>query len=201
MTAATRPFPVVLASASPRRRALLAQLGIECRTVPVNVDESPREGETPQNYVERLALAKGRAALGQIRSSGAAVIAADTAVIIDGEILGKPAGRDDAARMLTRLSGAVHEVRTTVAVLRAGHERCAASLSRVRFRSLSREEIAAYSATGEPLDKAGAYAIQGLGAVFVESIEGSYSGIVGLPLFETARLLAMFGYDVLTLSR
>ena len=200
-------FDIYLASQSPRRRALLAQLGLACLVLEVQVDESPQRDEAPATYVERIAWAKaaaGRTALlsGKVPASADAmpgaplpaqpVLAADTAVVIDGRILGKPADERDAMAMLACLSGRTHRVLTAVAVLGAG-EHLAVSTSEVRFRSIAPAEAAAYWATGEPKDKAGAYGIQGLGATFVAHLAGSYSGVVGLPLFETAQLLAAEG--------
>ena len=186
---------LVLASASPRRRELLAQLGIDCRVRPMDVDETPLAGEDPGQYVLRLAAAKARAAVG--REAQEIVLAADTAVVCDGEIFGKPRDREDALRMLARLSARTHEVYTGVAVAADAGEDQALSLSQVEFRTISPSEAVAYWESGEPADKAGAYGIQGLGAVFVASLRGSYSGVMGLPLFETARLLAAFGYRLL----
>jgi septum formation protein len=188
---------VYLASASPRRRELLAQLGVECRVVPAAVDESRQPGESAARYVKRLAREKAAAARRALGNVDEPVIGADTAVVVDDRILGKPRDGDDAQAMLMALSGRCHEVVTGVAVL--GPERCedAISRSRVCFRVLEPAEARAYLETGEPLDKAGGYAIQGRGAMFVESLQGSYSGVVGLPLFETARLLAAFDYGLL----
>lgn len=186
--------PLILASASPRRRELLAQIGIACTVQPVDLDETAHPGEAPRAYVERLALAKARA--GSVQNPGAIALGADTAVVLDGEILGKPRDRDDAFAMLRRLSGREHEVLTAVAL--ANEERAAVrtSTSRVGFADLSDDAIAAYWATGEPADKAGAYGIQGLAAVFIHHVSGSYSGVVGLPLFETTELLREFGVEV-----
>ncbi|MDD2049012.1 Maf family protein [Pseudomonas putida] len=188
--------PLYLASGSPRRRELLTQIGIPFTTLSATVDESPLPNEAAPVYVERLARAKasaGLAALGSVEASTAlAVLGADTAVVLDGQILGKPVDRDDALAMLAALSGREHQVLTAVAV--ADQQRCLSVCvaSQVRFRPISTEEAQAYWASGEPLDKAGAYAIQGLGAVFVQRIEGSYSAVVGLPLSETAELLGQF---------
>jgi septum formation protein len=187
---------VRLASASPRRRALLAQIGLACEVLPADVDERVRPGEAPGDYVRRLALAKARAARAQAGNGGAPVLAADTAVVIGGEILGKPASEADGARMLRRLSGATHQVLTAVAVISARGESLALSASEVEFRELTDAEIAAYWRSGEPVDKAGGYAVQGLGAVFIRALRGSFSGVVGLPLFETAALLAEHGIAV-----
>ncbi len=187
---------IVLASASPRRRTLLAQLGLDVTVQPAAVDETPAAGEAPARYVERLAREKALAvAAGH---PGRIVLGADTAVVLDGEILGKPRDERHAFDMLGRLMGRWHEVLTAVCAVRDGarHEQVAAT--RVRLRLIEPAEMAAYWASGEPADKAGAYAIQGLGAIFVERIEGSYSAVMGLPLFETAALLAELGCPVLT---
>jgi septum formation protein len=191
-----------LASASPRRRDLLAQIGVECRSLPVNLDESPLPGELPAPYVTRLALDKARAARTLLDGKGVAdpvlVLAADTAVVVAGEILGKPRDAADAAVMLRRLGGREHRVLTGVALIGPGAlERVGLNESRVRMRPITEAEIAAYWATGEPADKAGAYGIQGRGALFIEAIAGSYSGVMGLPLFETAALLAAAGLPAL----
>jgi len=185
---------IYLASASPRRRELLRQLGLDFEVVPANIDESIQAGEEPAAYVERLALEKGRAARVLLERQDAPVLAADTAVVLDGVILGKPRDEADAADMLARLSGCSHDVLTSVAVLDAVTEEVTVNRTSVRFRPIQRAEIGAYWRSGEPAGKAGGYAIQGLGAVFIEAIHGSYSGVMGLPLFETARLLAGFGY-------
>ncbi|MCC6074719.1 Maf family protein [Pseudomonas sp. GCM10022188] len=195
-----------LASASPRRRELLQQIGVPHRLVSAPIDESVLPGEAPAAYVERLARAKAAAGLAALGGSAAAaahgapcgssepcVLGADTAVVLDGRILGKPADRADGLAMLAALSGRSHEVLTAVAV--CDGDRCAARVvsSRVHFRTLSAAEREAYWATGEPQDKAGGYAIQGLAAIFVEHLAGSYSAVVGLPLAETAELLGGFG--------
>jgi septum formation protein len=194
------PF-VYLASASPRRRELLAQIGVRWVLLPTDVDEASLPGEAPAGYVDRLALAKARDAFARMPPGRPApVVAADTAVVIGGQLLGKPAGEADCARMLRLLSGAVHEVFSAVAVLSAQGESCALSRTEVEFRDIAADEIAAYWRSGEPADKAGAYGIQGLGAVFVRAIRGSYSGVMGLPLFETAALLAGHGLAPLALQ-
>jgi septum formation protein len=162
--------------------------------VPADIDESVRAGESPDACVERLAREKARAAHAAIDGPTAPVVAADTTVVLDGRMLGKPADAAAATDMLSRLSGRSHDVFTAVAVLRGDREVAALNRSRVTFRALEPAEIEAYWRTGEPLGKAGSYAIQGLGAVFVEELHGSYSGVMGLPLFETGRLLAGFGY-------
>lgn len=182
--------PVVLASASPRRRELLAQLGVRHEVLVVDVDETPEAGESPVALAQRLAAAKALA--GRARSGGTRpVLGSDTVVEVDGVILGKPADRADALAMLAALSGREHRVVTAVALAApgAGQVLCALSETRVRMRSITPAEAAAYWETGEPAGKAGAYAIQGLGAVFIECIRGSYSGVMGLPLYETAQLL------------
>lgn len=183
-----------LASASPRRRELLLQIGVAHRRIDAPIDESVLPGEMPAAYVERLARAKaaaGLAALGQ--GDACCVLGADTAVVLDGRILGKPESRADGLAMLAALSGRAHEVLTAVAV--ADGARCRAQVvsSRVHFRPIAPAEQQAYWNTGEPQDKAGGYAIQGLAAIFVDRLEGSYSAVVGLPLAETAALLGEFG--------
>jgi septum formation protein len=188
---------IYLASASPRRRELLGQLGVRCTVQPADVDETALADEPPAEYVRRVAVDKARAVAASIDDPTALVLAADTAVVHDGRIFGKPADRAAAVCMLTGLGGRTHEVYTGVAVVRGSTCQQGLSRSEVRFRPISETEADAYWRTGEPADKAGAYAIQGLGAVFVESLRGSYSGVMGLPLFETARLLEAFGYRLL----
>jgi len=192
---------VYLASASPRRRELLAQLGVNCRVLPAAVDESRKPGESAARYVTRLARQKAAASRLALGPVDELVIGADTAVVLDDRILGKPRDVDDAEATLMALSGRRHEVVTGVAVLGPGQCEHALSRSRVLFRALEPAEARAYWATGEPADKAGAYAVQGRGAMFVESLEGSYSGVVGLPLYETAQLLSAFGYGLLLPGR
>jgi len=180
-----------LASRSPRRRELLNQLGLAHALVVADVDETPLPKEAPRRYVERMAVAKARA--GRAAASGThPVLGADTAVVCDDRILGKPTGADDALAMLRLLSGREHRVVTGIALL-GEQEQTAVSDTGVTFRIIEPAEAVAYWASGEPHDKAGAYAIQGRGAVFVSHISGSYSGVVGLPLFETAGLLAREG--------
>jgi len=183
-----------LASGSPRRRELLTQIGVPFTTLPTSIDETPKASESPVEYVRRLAQAKAQAGLAALADcAGAVVLGADTSVILNGQILGKPLDRADAQAMLTALSGNTHEVLTAVAL--ASVERCEVLTvrSQVSFRTLTSDEIDAYWHSGEPLDKAGSYAIQGLGAVFVSHLEGSFSAVVGLPVCETAALLADFG--------
>jgi len=191
------PAFLYLASASPRRSELLRQLGVEIRVTPAEVDEAIRPGEAADAYVTRLALEKSRAALRTLEAADAPVLAADTAVVVDDLILGKPRDAADATRMLNLLSGRGHEVLTSVAVCDSARESVVVNQTDVRFRSLEPDEIAAYWQSGEPAGKAGGYAIQGMGAIFIEEIRGSYSGVMGLPLFETARLLRDFGYRLL----
>lgn len=188
--------PIYLASASPRRRELLAQLRLRFEVVPAEVDETPHPGEAPVDYVQRLACAKAESAALRLGAPGAKVLGADTAVVLDGTILGKPTSRDDGLAMLARLSGRSHQVLSGVALWDRGGLRVALSESRVTFRSIPAAEAAAYWDTGEPKDKAGGYGIQGLGAAFVERLEGSYSGVVGLPLSETVELLRRAGVSV-----
>jgi len=191
--------PFCLASASPRRRELLAQLGLQPMIVPGEIDESVHAGEQPEVYVRRMATEKARSGRRQMASTNARipVMAADTTVIIDNKILGKPRNKQDAIRMLKMLSGAEHRVLSAVAMAGKDDVSVLVNTTRVWFRFLSEAEIEAYWYSGEPKDKAGAYAIQGLGAAFVSSIHGSYSGVMGLPLFETLQLLADHGIDVL----
>jgi septum formation protein len=182
---------VYLASASPRRSELLRQIGVPFQVRPAAIVEDALAGEQPEAYVVRLATAKAET----IWASGDSrpVLAADTAVVLDGAVLGKPKDAAEAERMLGRLSGRAHRVLTAVA-LRDGDDRVTLlSASEVRFRTTTEAERLAYCATGEPFDKAGGYGIQGHAAVFVEELRGSYSNVVGLPLFETAALLARAG--------
>ncbi len=186
---------LVLASASPRRRQLLGRLGLDFHQRPVDVDETPLVGEAPRAYVLRLAEAKAQ---GAAPAPGELALGADTIVVVDGDLLGKPRDPDDARRMLERLSGREHRVLTGVALRDRERLRLSAvETTRVRFAELTGEEIAWYVASGEPLDKAGAYAVQGLGALFVYGITGNYSNVVGLPLPLVYRLLRRAGYPVL----
>ena len=196
---------MVLASASPRRAQLLSQIGVPHRVLPADIDERRAAGEDAEQCVLRLARQKAQqvcrtlqeqAALRRSGSTPLPVLGADTVVVVDGELLGKPRDRADALAMLARLSGRAHLVLSAVALASATELRSALSRSEVRFRRLSLEECTAYWDSGEPCDKAGAYAIQGRGAVFVEQLRGSYSGVMGLPLYETALLLADAGVPV-----
>ncbi|PPK77844.1 septum formation protein [Methylobacter tundripaludum] len=182
---------IILASASPRRQELLDQIKVTYRVNPVDLDETPLPNETPLDYVQRLAAEKSAACLAQLDDS-LPVLAADTAVVLGDLIMGKPKGREDALAMLRQLSGKMHRVYSAIS-LRGREHGQAVSITEVTFRALTECEIAAYWQSGEPVDKAGSYAIQGMGGVFVESISGSFSGVVGLPLFETADLLSRQG--------
>ncbi|HKT31380.1 MAG TPA: Maf family protein [Gammaproteobacteria bacterium] len=189
---------IYLASQSPRRAELLRQLGLRFEVLDVNVDETPRAGEAAEACVTRLARAKVEAARARLgRGRSAPILAADTAVALDQVIFGKPRDRNEALEMLARLSGRSHRVLSAVAVWGADALRTALSISQVTFRAINAAEAAAYWETGEPEGKAGGYAIQGRGAVFVERLEGSYSGVMGLPLYETAQLLRAAGVTVL----
>jgi septum formation protein len=190
----TRP-PLVLASGSPRRRELLEMLGLALVVDPADVDETPHADEDPVTYVARVAADK--AAVVAARQVGALVLAADTTVTLAGEILGKPADAADAARMLARLAGREHAVHTAVAVAVGERVELAVETTSVRFVALTDAEIDWYVATGEPLDKAGAYAIQGAGGLFVERIDGSASNVVGLPLHVVERLVERVGLSLL----
>ncbi len=185
---------LILASASPRRRELLSQIGVSFHCCPVDIDETPRPEEPPQRYVERLALEKAQACRQQYPE--AVVLGSDTSVVVDGQILGKPVDEADAVRMLMRLSGRQHQVMTAVAVVDGERQRIETVTTRVAFIELDEARCRAYWRTGEPCDKAGAYGIQGLGAVLVRGIEGSYSAVVGLPLMQTAALLQQFDIPV-----
>ncbi|MFP3343234.1 Maf-like protein [Vreelandella aquamarina] len=182
-----------LASASPRRQALLASIGVPVCVMPSDIDETPHGNESPQAYVERLAVAKAQAAMGK---TSLPVLGSDTAVVIDNTILGKPNDQQHAADMLSMLSGRTHQVLTAVAVSGPLGILSSCVTTNVTMRELTAEEIACYWLTGEPADKAGGYAIQGLAAIFIEHIQGSHSAVVGLPLFETTHLLRQQGVPV-----
>jgi septum formation protein len=182
---------ILLASASPRRSELLRQAGVVHEVCPVDIDESRLAGEDPAAYVLRLAQAKAKLLWSRLEPGRRApVLAADTTVALDGEVFGKPAGRDHAMTMLSRLSGRTHQVHTAVALLQASGEAARVSSSQVSMREISAAELDWYWRTGEPCDKAGGYAIQGRAAIFVRHLAGSYSGVMGLPLCETWELLA-----------
>lgn len=185
---------VYLASGSPRRRELLTQIGVPFKVLASSVDETPLAEEAPLPYVSRLAAAKADMGWATMRDEPfAPVLAADTAVVLDGEILGKPKDRSEALAMLQKLSGRAHQVLTAVALRSAVDLKVRVSHSRVTFRPIEPAEACAYWNTGEACDKAGAYAIQGSAAVFIADLRGSYSGVMGLPLFETAELLDTAG--------
>jgi septum formation protein len=188
---------IYLASRSPRRRELLQQLGIDYEVIDIEVDERLLTGELPRDYVQRVAENKASAGFKSIpEEERRPLLAADTSVVIRGQILGKPESRDQGIWMLNQLSGMTHEVYTAVTLCTPSLE-TRISISRVTFRSMSEAEILGYWDTGEPLDKAGSYAIQGVGAQFVAHLEGSYSGVMGLPLFETAELLRRAGIKLM----
>ncbi len=184
---------VVLASQSPRRRDLLALVGVAHEVRPADVDESVRPGEAPDAYVRRLALEKARAVAALVGDPDAAVVAADTTVVVDGEILGKPGDAAEARAMVRRLAGRSHLVYTGMAVVRGARAADAVERVAVTFRPLADDEVAAYVATGEPMDKAGAYGIQGFGATIVERIEGDYFAVMGLSLVRLVALLGAVG--------
>jgi septum formation protein len=184
-----------LASQSPRRRDLLGQLGAAFSVLEVDIVEQRAIDESPHDYVQRVACDKakeGLASLGADKRATAVVLGADTEVVLDGDVFGKPSDAADAAAMLRRLSGRMHEVISAVWLVSDDREVGEVCVSRVRFAALDDATIDAYVASGEPFGKAGAYAIQGRGATLIEYLEGSYSGVMGLPLFETARLLRNF---------
>ena len=191
------PQYIYLASTSPRRRELLNQIGVAHRVLPVSVPEQRLVNEAPETFVVRTALAKARTGWSSLAPGRRApVLGADTAVVLGDRVLGKPRHRADGLAMLSALSGHTHRVLTAVALI-DGEEHSRLSVSKVRWRELSEAECQAYWRSGEPRDKAGGYGIQGLGAVFVEHLEGSYSGVMGLPLFETAQLLRLAGVEIL----
>ena len=182
---------IYLASQSPRRAELLRQIGVQHEVHVTDIDERKAVGETPVEYVCRMALTKARVAAEAIgaREEAWIIVAADTTIALDGDVIGKPEDGGDCCRILRMLSARQHQVLTAVAVATPDWLDHRLSRNRVEFRALREAEISAYCASSEPLDKAGAYAIQGKGAVFVERLEGSYSGVMGLPLYETAELL------------
>ncbi|MDE3202393.1 MAG: septum formation inhibitor Maf [Acidobacteriota bacterium] len=181
---------LVLASASPRRRQLLSQVGYIFDVIPAHINEDVRPGEEPLPYVKRLAREKAEAIFASLANPKAVVLGADTTVTLDGTILGKPESPADAARILSLLSGRTHQVITGVAVVASGGTQVAAETTGVQFSALSQKDIASYIATGEPMDKAGAYGIQGRAARWIPRIEGCYFNVVGLPLSLVSTLLA-----------
>lgn len=189
---------LILASSSPRRSELLQQIGVPFEAISVDIDETRLEHESPTSFVERMALEKARA--GWEMSEGRyPVLGSDTIVIVTGEVLGKPRDKIDAHNMLRMLSDNDHQVMTAVALVSGERSMIRVSTSEVRFAALSDEVIQRYWDTGEPADKAGAYAVQGRGAAFIRDLRGSYSGVMGLPLYETCELLGEFGVDISTL--
>jgi septum formation protein len=188
-----------LASRSPRRLELLEQIGVRVDLVAAETDETRRVDESPETYVRRVALEKARAGRAALAEDEARpVLAADTAVVLGDRTLGKPADRESGVQMLRALSGRSHRVLTAVALIAGGREYIELSDSLVTFRVLEESEISRYWQTGEPIDKAGGYAIQGFAALFISDLRGSYSGVMGLPLFETGRLLACAGIDLIS---
>lgn len=195
-------FMLYLASASPRRRELLEQIGVSYQILDVDVPEIPRRNEPPEVFVKRLALAKARAGWQQLAGPALPpVLGADTVVVLDGAILGKPRDAAQGKAMLAQLAGRSHQVMSAVALMTAAKKAVKVNISEVTFSELDPARIDAYWACGESHDKAGGYAIQGRAAVFITHLAGSYSGVMGLPLYETASLLQEFGIDPLTASR
>jgi len=193
---------IILASASPRRQELLQQIGVSYQVQAIDIDESPNYLENPQDYVHRMAAEKSLACAAKLPKENF-ILAGDTSVVIENQILGKPLDLQDAEAMLSQLSGKTHQVMTAISLRHSGkneehkHSQIL-SITEVCFRKITIEEIRAYWQTGEPQGKAGAYAIQGLASIFVASIKGSYSGVMGLPLFETAKLLSKQGIKIIT---
>ncbi|WP_416192177.1 Maf family protein [Neisseria sp. CCUG12390] len=192
---------IYLASGSPRRREILENLGYTVQRLPADIDETPYRQEKAADYVQRLAREKNAAAVSQWQAENAGqpecpILTADTTVAYQNQILGKPESEAHAAEMLAQLSATTHQVYTAVSVFWQGETRTVLQKSDVTFKAVSAEEIAAYIDSGEPMDKAGAYGIQGLGGVFVADLQGSFTGVMGLPVFETAELLAQFGLAV-----
>nr|WP_314901807.1 Maf family protein [uncultured Deefgea sp.] len=189
-----------LASGSPRRKELLAQTGVIFERIAAPIDETPFANENPREYVIRMAVEKAESGWRHLEQMGLAlkpVLASDTSVVFGDEILGKPLDEADAAAMLRKLSGQTHEVLTSLALRDVNGVETRLSISRVTFAELTDAQIATYVASGEPMDKAGAYGIQGLGGVFVAHLDGSFTGVMGLPLHDTAALLAKHGLGVL----
>jgi septum formation protein len=196
----TQSPSIYLASRSPRRAELLQQMGVLFTVVPADIDETPHAMERSDAYVKRLAIEKAQAGYALVLQKAwfeMPVLAADTSVSFDGEILGKPQNDEDAYRMLSLMSGRWHEVHTGIAVAQAGHVAMEISSTMVQMDDLSDAVIRAYIATGEPKDKAGAYGIQGIAGSLIKRIEGSYSGVMGLPVYETAKLLKQAGIALL----
>jgi septum formation protein len=192
MTDPNTPPPIVLASQSPRRAELIARLALDFDVQPADIDESYQPGEAPPEHAERLAREKAQVVAAT--HPHALVVGSDTIVVIDGDVLGKPKSREQAVEMLMRLSGRDHEVCTGVAVAMDGRVESGLERVRVRFRTLTREACEQYAATGEPMDKAGSYGIQGFGSAIVESIEGDYFAVMGLPVVRMLGLFERFGW-------
>ena len=190
------PPQITLASASPRRRELLDQIQVSYEVLAVDIDEAVYPDETPTQYVQRLAMEKARA--GYQERPVRPALGSDTIVVIDSAVLGKPLNKEHGLQMLGLLSGRTHKVMTAVALHADSFQQCSLSMSEVTFAILSDEAIDAYWETGEPVDKAGGYAVQGIAAQFIQTINGSYSGIMGLPLYETAELLKQSGIKLLS---
>ena len=187
---------LILASASPRRAEILQQIGVDFQIEPADIDETPMLQESPADYVKRMAQQKAQHVIDSITGSSSVVLGADTSVVLGYKIYGKPKNQQEAMAMLAALSGKTHQVLTAVAM--GNKQRCLLKFSTtdVKFRELDPKECLDYWNTGEPADKAGGYAIQGLGAVFVEKISGSFSGVVGLPIKQTAQLLQTFNVPI-----
>jgi len=189
--------PIYLASKSPRRRELLTQIGVEFSVLSVDVDETRLHNESPTEYVKRVAIDKAQAGWDSLDvQDKKPVLGSDTSVVLVDDVLGKPVNADDAKRILQKLSGCSHQVMTAVAIVSNKGEQCTLSISTVIFTTLSDADIAWYISTNEGADKAGSYAVQGLAALFIEQIKGSYSGIMGLPLRETGLLLAQLNGQI-----
>ena len=186
-----QPISLILASGSPRRHELLTQLGFQVQKQPADIDETRQNGEAPEDYVARLAVEKNCVVAAQ--SPDMPVVSADTCVVLGDEILGKPESPEHARQMLRRLSGKTHRVLTGVCVSLGGRAAHCVQVNEVRFKPLSEEEITAYLSTGEPFDKAGGYGIQGIAGCFVAHLSGSFTGVMGLPVFETVQLLQQCG--------
>lgn len=189
---------ITLASASPRRRELLDQIQVSYEVLPVDIDESHQPGETAEQFVKRLALEKAQAGYEKVPHRPA--LGSDTVVVLGKILLGKPSNREMGLEMLSMLSGHIHQVMTAVAICNGESEHCVLNTSEVEFSKLSKQQIEAYWQTGESKDKAGAYGIQGIAAQFIKNINGSYSGIMGLPLFETSELLKKSGINILSVE-
>ena len=187
---------LILASASPRRSEILQQIGVDFQIVPANIDETPISQESPVDYVQRMAKEKAQHVINTIADSSTPVLGADTSVVLNSKIYGKPTNQEDGMAMLAALSGNTHQVLSAVAIGNKQHCMLRLSSTDVKFRDLDLKECLEYWNTGEPVDKAGGYAIQGLGAVFVEEISGSFSGVVGLPIEQTTRLLQAFNVPI-----